>query len=70
MNWGDAGGWVAAIIALVGAVFVYGKFSEKVSSHDDNIRDLWSAKTKIDDRLSDHGERIAAVEIYAGVKRS
>ena len=68
MNWGDAGGWVAAVVALIGAVFVYGKLSQRVSSHDDSIRALWSAKSKQDDRLNSHGERLSALESRAGIR--
>lgn len=66
MNWGDAGGWVAAAVAFIGAVFVYGQLSQKVSDHAQDIRDLWSAKSKQDDKIVRHGERIAALENRPG----
>jgi len=68
MNWGDIGGWVAAVVALVGAVFVYGKFAQQLSSHETSIGNLWSAKTKHDDRFTEHGERITRVESHLRIK--
>lgn len=62
MNWGDIGGWVAAAVAFITAVFVYGQLSQKVSDHSQDIRDLWKAKVNHDDRLSKHGERISRLE--------
>lgn len=69
MNWGDIGGWVAAAVALIGAVFVYGRLSQEVANHAEGIQNLWSAKTKIDERVAAHGERIAKVEGKVGISQ-
>ena len=68
MNWGDVGGWVAAAIALIGAVFVYGKFAQQLTSHDRDIQHLWGAKSNHDEKFTEHGERITRCESALRIK--
>ena len=61
MPWGQLGGWVGAVISLLCAVYVYGRLAEKVDNHAQRL-------VKFEDRLDDHGNRIAHLEV--GHRRS
>lgn len=46
-----------------------GELSQKVSDHTEDIRNLWSAKGKQDDKITKQGERLASVEAKVGLSR-
>jgi len=49
------GSWAGVLVSVLIGVFVYGKLTEKVNSHDPRISALEIAK-------DDHGQRIARLE--------
>lgn len=62
MNWGELGGWVAAVVALIGAVFVYGKLAQQVADHRQGIRDLWGKSNEHSDKIADLHARVTVLE--------
>jgi FlaG/FlaF family flagellin (archaellin) len=53
---------ITAILNLVLAAFVYGRLTQSVSAQEQRVGALESDSGQIWKKLSDHGERLTAVE--------